>query len=165
MASERPDASAQLSQAARWFAGVGLILMTAIIAWQVFARYVLNASPAWGEPAALLLMIWYVMLAAAAGVREQFHIRIAVFVDTMPERGRRPALVLAHAIVAAFGVALVFWGTELTLATWEHVIPTLALPRGVAYLPMPLAGLLITAFSIEHILAVLRNAEVRRTWN
>lgn len=165
MANERRGISARLSQAARWFAGAGLIVMTAIIAWQVFARYVLDASPAWGEQAALLLMIWYVMLAAAAGVREQFHIRIAVFVETLPAGWQRSAIVLAHAVVAAFGVALVFWGTELTLATWEHVIPTLALPRGVAYLPMPLAGLLIAAFSVEHVVAVLRHDEVRQTWN
>ena len=165
MASEWHGLSAGLSKGARWFASTGLIVMTAIIAWQVFARYVLNASPAWGEQAALLLMIWYVMLAAAAGVREQFHIRIAVFVAALPVAMQRPAIVLAHAIVAAFGVALVYWGIELTLATWEHVIPTLALPRGVAYLPMPLAGLLIAGFSIEHIVAVLRNIEVRETWN
>jgi TRAP-type C4-dicarboxylate transport system permease small subunit len=165
MSSERRGVSAGLSQAARWFAGAGLIVMTAIIAWQVFARYVLNASPAWGEQAALLLMIWYVMLAAAAGVREQFHIRIGVFVETLPARLQRPAIVFAHAVVCAFGVALVFWGVELTLATWEHVIPTLALPRGVAYLPMPLAGLLIAGFSAEHIVAVLRRAEVPETWN
>lgn len=165
MASEPLGLSARMSRGARWFASAGLVVMTAIIAWQVFARYVLNASPAWGEQAALLIMIWYVMLAAAAGVREQFHIRIAVFVEALPVRMRRPAVVLAHTIVAAFGVALVYWGIELTLATWEHVIPTLALPRGVAYLPMPLAGFLIAGFSIEHIIAVLRGEEVPETWN
>lgn len=164
MESDVRGSSARLSLVARWFAGVGLIVMTAIIAWQVFARYVLNASPAWGEQAALLLMIWYVMLAAAAGVREQFHIRIAVFVESLPLHVQRPAIVLAHGIVAAFGVALVWWGVELTLATWQHVIPTLGLPRGVAYLPMPLAGLLIAGFSIEHIVAVLRDTPVRETW-
>ncbi|HWM28732.1 MAG TPA: TRAP transporter small permease subunit, partial [Woeseiaceae bacterium] len=62
--------SAGISRSAQWFAGIGLLLMTLIIGWQVFARYVLNDSPAWAEQAALLLMIWYVMFAAAAGVRE-----------------------------------------------------------------------------------------------
>lgn len=164
MAPER-GLSRQISLVARWFAGIGLLVMTAIIAWQVFARYVLNASPAWGEQAALLLMIWYVMLAAAAGVREQFHIRITVLVEALPEAARRPAVILAHLVIAAFGAALVFWGIELTAATWEHVIPTLGLPRGVAYLPMPLAGLLTIGFSLEHVFAELRKVEVRRTWS
>ena len=50
-------------------AAVGLVLMTLIIGWQVFGRYVLNSSPSWSEQASLALMIWYVSLAAAAGVR------------------------------------------------------------------------------------------------
>lgn len=155
----------EISRAARWVASLGLWMMTAIIAWQVFARYVLNASPAWGESAALLLMIWYVMLAAAAGVREQFHIRITVFAEMLPTKMHRAAVILAHTFVAAFGVALIIWGIELTAATWEHVIPTLELPRGVAYLPMPIAGLLILGFSVEHIVAVVRNVEVPETWS
>jgi TRAP-type C4-dicarboxylate transport system permease small subunit len=47
----------------------GLLLMTAIVGWQVFGRYVLNSSPSWSEQAALTLMIWYVSFGAAAGVR------------------------------------------------------------------------------------------------
>ena len=36
-------------------AGVALVGMAAVEAWQVFARYVLNDSPSWTEPVALLL--------------------------------------------------------------------------------------------------------------
>ena len=157
--------SFQIGRVTRWFASFGLLVMTAIIAWQVFARYVLNASPAWGEQAALLLMIWYVMLAAAAGVREGFHIRIAAGVDALPVRLRRFTMLLAHVVVAVFGVTMVIWGVQLMLATWTHVIPTLGLPRGVAYMPMPIAGLLIVGFSLEHIAAVLQNREVPATWS
>ena len=57
--------------------------MTGIVVVQVFARYVLNDSPVWAEQAALLLMIWYVFIAAAAGVREGFHIRLAVIAESL----------------------------------------------------------------------------------
>jgi TRAP-type C4-dicarboxylate transport system permease small subunit len=157
--------SAAISELARWFAGAGLLIMTLIISWQVFARYVLNASPAWAEQASLLLMIWYVMFAAAAGVREGFHIRIAVFEDAMPPHLRRYIQMLGHSVVGLFGVAMAIWGTELTVATWEHVIPTLGLPRGVAYIPFPIAGVLMLGFSVEQILARARGTEVRRLWN
>jgi TRAP-type C4-dicarboxylate transport system permease small subunit len=165
MKRERPDLSAGISGFARWFAGGGLLLMTLIIAWQVFARYVLNASTAWAEQAALLLMIWYVMFAAAAGVREGFHIRIGVFASALPDRARRFTDIVAHGVVGIFGIAMVIWGTELTIATWPHAIPTLGLPRGVAYLPIPLSGLLIAGFAFEKILARSRNREVSQTWS
>jgi TRAP-type C4-dicarboxylate transport system permease small subunit len=165
MSNALGKASARVSWFAKWFAGVGLLLMTAIIAWQVFARYVLNASPAWAEQAALLLMIWYVFFAAAAGVREGFHIRIAIFVDSLPVKLRRPVLTISHGIVLAFGVAMAWWGVELAQATWEHVIPTLGLSRGYAYIPIAISGALMAGFAFEQLVAELRSIEVKKLWN
>ena len=128
---------------------VGLIAMTAIIGWQVFGRYVLNSSPSWAEQTALVLMIWYVFFAAAAGVREGFHIRILAMESVLPERGRRVMRFIAHLVVGACGIALAIWGSELVARTWSHVIPTLGLPRGFAYLPLPLSGVLIAFFTLE----------------
>src|SRR5690348_3024956 len=68
--------SAALSVVARCIvaiACVALIAMTLVEAWQVFARYVLNDSPSWTEPVALLLMSAAMMLGAAAGVRNEAH--------------------------------------------------------------------------------------------
>lgn len=159
------SASAKVSIFAKWFAGVGLLIMTAIIAAQVFARYVLNDSPAWAEQAALLLMIWYVFIAAAAGVREGFHIRIGVFADGLPARARHIVMVTGHVVVFAFGVSMAVFGVELALATWQHVIPTLGISRGYAYIPIALSGVLITGFSVEQLFAELRSTEVRKLWN
>jgi len=158
-------ASVKVSLFAKWFAGVGLLLMTAIIAWQVFARYVLNASPAWAEQAALLLMIWYVFFAAAAGVREGFHIRIVIFADSLPQKPRHIVIVVGHAVVLAFGVAMAYWGAQLAQETWGHVIPTLGISRGYAYIPISISGLLIAGFAIEQMIAELRASEVEKLWN
>ena len=158
-------ASSKVSLFAKWFAGIGLLIMTAIIGVQVFARYVLNDSPAWAEQAALLLMIWYVFIAAAAGVREGFHIRIAVFADNLPAAIRHPVALIAHLIVVAFGVAMAVYGVELSRETWQHVIPTLGISRGFAYIPIALSGILITGFAFEQFVAELRSKEVTKLWN
>ena len=106
MSSALSRFSEKVSIAVRWFASAGLLLMTAIITWQVFARYVLNNSPTWGEQAALLLMIWFVMFAAAAGVREGFHIRIVVVAENLPEKPKQFVNLFAHAVVGLFGLAI-----------------------------------------------------------
>lgn len=133
-------------------AAAGLALMTAIIGWQVFGRYVLNSSPSWSEQAALTLMIWYVSFAAAAGVREGFHIRIVALESAAPQGVRRIMRIVSNLVVAGCGVAMLIWGGDLVLRTWGHVIPSLGLPRGLAYLGMPVAGLLIVLFSLERVL-------------
>lgn len=153
-----------LSRLSLAFAAAGLIAMTAIIAWQVFGRFVLGESPAWSEQAALVLMVWYVTIAAAVGVREGFHIRLTALVEALPPGGAKVCRIVAHLIVALFGAGLAYWGGDLVGRTWSHTIPTLGLPRGFAYLPLPIAGALIAFFAAEQLAAAVQGKEVEPLW-
>ncbi|KCZ63186.1 hypothetical protein L53_07915 [Hyphomonas sp. L-53-1-40] len=141
-------------------AAIGLVLMTLIIGWQVFGRYVLNSSPSWSEQASLALMIWYVSLAAAAGVREGFHIRIVALENAVGPKVRLWMRIISNIIVGACGLAMLVWGGQLVAKTWSHVIPSLGLPRGLAYLGLPIAGALMAVFSLERIFEELSGEKV-----
>jgi TRAP-type C4-dicarboxylate transport system permease small subunit len=145
-------------------AAAGLVAMVLIIAWQVFARYVLSSAPPWSEQAALVLMIWFVFLAGAAGVREQFHIGMDFALGRLSGRTAKVARALIHALILLFGVALFLGGLELVVRTWSHVMPALGIPRGAAYLPAPASGLLIIFFSLEHLWAGATGREVKPLW-
>ncbi len=139
-------------RAAGWLlaaAAAGLVAMTAIIGWQVFGRFVLSSSPTWAEQLALVMMIWLVFLGAAAGVYEGFHIRITMLEQAMPLPARRRVRLLANILVALAGLAMAIWGTELVLRTWSHAIPSLGIPRGAAYAPLPVSGALIILFALQ----------------
>lgn len=142
-------------------AALGIALMTVIVGWQVFGRYVLNSSPSWSEQASLTLMIWYVAFAAAAGVREGFHIRIVALENASPPAVQRVMRVASNIVVGACGLAMLVWGGELVARTWEHVIPSLGLPRGLAYLGLPISGALIFLFSLERVLEELKGVDVK----
>lgn len=133
-------------------AAFGLVLMTVIIGWQVFGRYVLNSTPSWSEQAALTLMIWYVALAAAAGVRHGFHIRIVALEEAVPPAVRKWMQVTSNTIVGLCGAAMFIWGGELVLRTWSHVVPSLGIPRGLTYLALPISGALMALFAFEQVL-------------
>ncbi|RDC59112.1 hypothetical protein HME9302_00297 [Alteripontixanthobacter maritimus] len=126
----------------------GLVLMTAVVGWQVFGRFVLNSSPSWSEQTALLLMIWYVFFAAAAGVWERFHIRIEVLENRLTEHRRKWLRIAIHALIAVFGLVLCVYGAMLAWMVRDFVIPSLGISRAVAYLAIPLSGLLIALFSL-----------------
>lgn len=130
---------------------IGLLTMTAIVSWQVFGRYVLQESPDWSEQTALILMIWYVLFAAAAGVREGFHIRIEALEKAVPESVGIIMRLLANVIVCFCGLAMLIWGAQLVVGTWSHIVPTLGISRGAVYIALPVAGALIALFSIERI--------------
>ncbi len=131
----------------------GLFLMTLTIGWQVFGRKVLNASPAWSESLALLLMLYFVLLAAAAGVREGFHLRFRLLDQVLPERLAYLLAKFVDVLVGTFGVLMVVNGLALADFTSTHLIPTLPVSRSVAYWPFVVSGALIVLFSIEHFLS------------
>jgi len=45
-----------------WIAGLSIVLMSLIIPWGVFARYVLGTGAHWPEPVAVLLMVSFTFL-------------------------------------------------------------------------------------------------------
>ena len=134
------------------FGSIGLLAMTAIISWQVFGRFVLNSSPSWTEQASLILMIWYVMFAAAAGVHEGFHIRIALLEEKLGERAR-PIVRITAAVVAAVGFVLLIYGAQLCWEVRGNVVPSLGVSRAVAYVPLPVSGLLMALFALPQIIS------------
>ena len=132
-------------------AAVGLLLMTVVVGWQVFGRFVLASSPSWSEQTALVLMIWYVFLAAGAGVWERFHIRIETLEQRFELDTRRRLRIAIHALIALMGLALLVFGSQLVWLVRDHVIPSLGVSRALAYIPIPITGALIALFSAGRI--------------
>lgn len=145
-----------ISRIALWIGGTGLVLMTAAVGWQIWGRFILNDSPSWTEPVSLLLMLWFILLVGAVGVRERFHLGLDLVRDIVPEIVRVGMDVISYVFVALFGAAMAWYGWELTAATWGQLIPGMGfVPEGFSYLPISVGGALIVLFSIERILRLL----------
>src|SRR5262249_20968413 len=67
-------------------AGQALVLISAVIPWAVYTRYVLNRAASWPEPMAVLLMIVLTFFGAAACYRVGLHMRVSFFVSLLSER-------------------------------------------------------------------------------
>lgn len=137
----------RLARALLWLGGAGLVAMTGIVGWQVFARYVLNDSPSWSEQLTLLLMIWYALLAAAAGFQQGFHIRIAALETRVRPSFARALRMVGEGFVFLAGLLFLVWGFELTALVRTHVIPSLGLSRAWAYAPLAIVGALVMLFA------------------
>lgn len=129
-----------------WLGGLGLVGMTLIVGWQVFARYVLNDSPSWSEQLTLLMMLWYALLAAAAGFQHGFHIKIIAAQISMGEGVARILRIIVEALLVMMGVVFMIWGFQIAEIFATHSIPALGVSRFWAYLPIPVSGGFITLF-------------------
>jgi TRAP-type C4-dicarboxylate transport system permease small subunit len=147
---------------------LAVVLLIAIIAcvqYQVVGRYLLNDTPVWAEGLALQLVLYVTALGVAVGVRDAGHIGLDSLVALLPESLRLKIEILIHALVALFGAIMVSSGWLWTRLKWSDIKPMLGIPVGVDYLALVIAGALIVLFSVEHIVALLRDEEVVPAWN
>lgn len=144
------------SNIALWTAGVGLVLMTVIVAFQVYMRFVVNASPSWTEGTAIMLMSWFIFLGAAVGVRENFHMGFDVLTYVLPPGAKGVLRTISDLAVFAFAFGMVYYGGILAIRGWTVNIPVLHVPQTMTYLPVVISGLLMCLYALERI--VLRMA-------
>jgi TRAP-type C4-dicarboxylate transport system permease small subunit len=134
-------------------ASVALVLISVVIPWGVYTRYVLNRAASWPEPMAILLTIVLTFIGAASCYRVEAHMRVAVLVRLLPRQWRKFAEFLSEALVGLLGLFMVVWGTGLVETTWHQSIAEFPeLSVGVTYLPIPVGGALILLFVAERLL-------------
>ncbi len=143
----------------------GLFFIVAIVFFQVFGRYVLNASPTWTESLALVIVLYVTLIGAAVGVRDAGHIGMESLLVLVPDAIRNRIELLIHALVIVFGAAMVWNGALLAGSVWSYLIPNLGLPEAVRYFPLVISGVLIMSFSIEHVIALLQGKTVEPSWH
>ena len=129
-----------------------LVLISAIIPWAVFTRYVLNSAASWPEPMAVLLTIVLTFIGAAAGYRFNLHMNVSFFADKLPGRFRIVLDLVVQLLMALIAAFMIVWGTRLVEVTWHNTIADFPfLSVGVTYLPIPVGGVFLLLFIIERI--------------
>ena len=133
-------------------AGGAMVLIALIVPWGVFTRYVLNSASSWPEPAAILLSIVLTFFGAAACYRIRLHMRVSFVRDHMPPLMQKAADLLSELLMAMVGVFMIVWGSKLCETTWHQSIDAFpALSVGLTYTPIPLGGICLVLFVIEHL--------------
>ena len=143
----------------------GLVLLISAVLYQVVGRYVFNDSPTWAESGAVLLVLYVTMLGMAVGVRDAGHIGLESLLVLAPEALRLKMELLIHGLVLLFGVVMAYNCGLLAQSVWDYKIPTLGISEAFKYIPPAMAGALVALFSIEHIIALLRDEEVEPAWH
>jgi TRAP-type C4-dicarboxylate transport system permease small subunit len=129
-----------------------LVLISAIIPWAVFTRYVLNSAASWPEPLAVLLTIVLTFIGAAAAYRLNLHMNVGYFAGQLPQPYRRLLELLVQLLMALIALFMIVWGESLVEVTWHNTIADFPfLSVGVTYLPIPIGGVCLFLFIVERI--------------
>ena len=157
--------NSRLSRWTLYLACACLAGLLCIVVYGVVMRYVFNDEPPYVEQVALLLVISVSMFGAAPGVRDVGHIGLNSLVDRLPPRQQFWCHLAVQILGMVFGLILLVGSVVMGLSTYTNTIPTLGLSEAFRYLPVVLGGMLIAAFSFEHLWALFTDTEVIRSWH
>jgi TRAP-type C4-dicarboxylate transport system permease small subunit len=142
-----------LHRACLFVAGACIVVITIIIPWGVFTRYVLNSASSWPEPMAVLLMIVMSFASALVCYREYLHIGVGILPAMLDDRGKAILGVVIESCMMFTNLFMLWYGIKLVQVTWHQSIAEFPLLSvGVTYLPIPIGGAITALFIIERFL-------------
>ena len=133
-----------------WAAGTAIFFMSLIIPWGVFSRYVLGTGSQWPEPIAILLMMVFTFIGAAAAYRAGGHIAVNMLTEKLPTFLQRVAAGMVDLLMLAICGFVTWYGARLCVETWGQGIRELPwLPVGATYSPLPIGAAITFIFVLE----------------
>lgn len=96
-----------------------LVVIAVAVFSQVVARYVFEIALHWTEEAASIAMVWAVYTGASLCVRERFHIRIMIAVQSLPQRFGRFIIYIADCLWAFFCLFMIRVSWDYLTILWR----------------------------------------------
>lgn len=126
-----------------------VVAMLGVLSAQVLLRYALNISLSWSEELSLGLFTWTVLLMAALGVREGFHVRMSLLIQRLPPGPRLWAEQAIHFATTAVGGFLAWSGWRYFADTHGTTSAAIGYPIEWLHASALVCGVLIALFALE----------------
>jgi len=139
-----------------WAVGGLVAALVLLVGSGVLARYVLNYSLAWSDELAGLGFVWLTLLGAVAASRRRSHMVIGFLPKQFGPGGQRAIGFYVTAAILVFLGFMIGEGVVLTAATMDDKSAVLRMPVGISYLSLPVAGLLMMAYTLREVWALWR---------
>ncbi|WP_236975699.1 TRAP transporter small permease [Membranihabitans maritimus] len=130
------------------------IIMTFSVTWQVLSRYIFNFSASFTEELARFCLMWLAILGAAYMTGQREHISIDYFFNKFSHKQQKKLDYFIEILILLFSLAvLVIGGAYLMYMTFylDQKSPALQIPLGIIYSILPISGILIIIYTIDHL--------------
>lgn len=133
-------------------AAVLLSVMTLLVLYQVFTRYVLNSPAAFTEELVRYFLIWTGFIGAAYAFSTRQHMSLVLVRDKLNPAGKRVLMTVIDVLILLFALFVItIGGIKLALSAVKVYSALLGIPRSLVYSMAPLSGVFIIAAQIINI--------------
>ena len=139
------------------YLGLTLIgVMTLVILYQVFMRYVLNDPPTWSEEMSRFMMVWMTFLVAPIAYRRGMNVAIETLSRYLVGRLEAALQLVLNALILYFMLQYAQEGIGLAERGLKSKAFTVDVKLFWFYLVVPAGFFLLAAVSVEHILRAIK---------
>ncbi len=148
----------------RLLSGIATILlsvMTLLVLYQVFTRYVLNSPAAFTEELVRYFLIWTGFIGAAYAFITREHMCLVLFRDSLSPQKKRILMIAIDALFLVFATFVItVGGFKLSLSAIKVFSALLGIPRSLVYAMAPISGLFIIVAQIINIYEDVTGIEI-----
>jgi TRAP-type transport system small permease protein len=142
-----------------WLLFIMLAIMSILIFWQVFARFVVGNSLTFSEEASRFLMIWLTLLGAGYAIKEGSLIAIDILQNKLSGLPGKILKSLMSIIACSFYIVLIVYGFSMSQAISFQVAPTTGISMFWPMLALPVGGALMLLNTVAALIESLSRGE------
>jgi TRAP-type C4-dicarboxylate transport system permease small subunit len=113
----------------------------------------------WVEEIGELSLAWLTLIGAAIGIQSRSHFSLSVFVHRLPESAQFRIHRLNHALIAAFGLLVAWYGLKLCLLNRTLTTPGLEVNLAWLYASSVIGGILIAIYAVATMISPVPHDE------
>ncbi len=133
-------------------AGIATILlsvMTLLVLYQVFTRYILNSPAAFTEELVRYFLIWTSFIGAAYAFFTRQHMCLIVVRDSLKPAAKKVLMAAVDLLILVFALFVItIGGFKLAMSAEKVFSALLGIPRSLVYAVAPVSGIFIIAAQV-----------------
>jgi len=136
-------------------AGVVMLIIMVLVFAEVVSRYVFGISHEFVPVVSSWLMVWMTYFTLGVLLKARQHISVDILPTRIPKKYHTPLLTSFDIVSLIFAILLCFGGIEYDLMVRQSGIYTVtvqAIPMWIVRLCVPLGGVFLAFFSMEHLI-------------
>lgn len=137
-------------------------MMVSVLLFQVFCRYILNASISWAEELSIFGMIWLTYFGTSLAITQRRHIRVMLFSQLLSNASNKIVDILSDVIFFIF-IAIATYGTmKMVIFTYNtnQTAAASGIPTCIVIAGIPLAFILCCFRLIQDILRLYKDYRI-----
>ena len=132
-----------------------MIIMVAVMVYQVILRYVFDRSNLWSEEVARYLCVYVTFIGSFIAIRRNSHLKVDFFVELMKPKARKILMLITSTAITLFLFYMTDKGIEMVRGGFRNVTAGLNIPMAYVYIAIPLGCILMILGMLEQILKLI----------